>query len=133
MAEPLLTLDTLVERRTIKINGVAYPLKTVEEVPLLEYHRLAIKEGEIKELFGKKDLTLDELGTLASGIDDVCRSVLVAPDEVHRALHEAHKMQIIQVFTQLQRGEVKTPTAPEDPAKGEPTSPPTGASTSPAS
>jgi hypothetical protein len=70
---------------------------------------------------------MDEIGILATQIDELCRFLLDAPEEVHAKLHESHKLRIIQVFTGLQHGAV-APPAPEK-VEG---SPSTGESASPA-
>ena len=131
MAEPVLNLDTLVERRVVVIDGKHYELKNPDEVSLLDYHRIWYKGRELDAAFAKPNLTMDEIGALAKNIDELCRFLLDAPDAVHARLHESHKMKVIQVFTSLQHAAVTAP-APEPPAtpsSGETSSPESSGST----
>lgn len=135
MADALLNLDTLVERKIVKVDGKPYELRTPGELSLLEFHRIGKLGETLEPLFAQEDsLTLDQVGTLATALDELCRAVFIAPPEVHAALREGHKLQIVNVFIELQRG--AKVTAPEKTASAEsvvPAVPSTGESTSPAS
>ena len=138
MAEPLLNLDTLVERATVIINKKSYEMKKPGEVSLLDYHWVSKQSEKLEGIFAQTGpLTMEQVGSLASSIDELCRFILFAPDEVHKGLLEIHKLRIIQTFTDLLRGDVTTlagekPTAPE-PGTAAETPSSTGESTSPAS
>ncbi len=119
MAEPILTLETLVDRPQVKINGTSYGLKSPEEVSLLDYHRIWAQGRELDAAFSRPDLSMDEIGVLAKKIDELCRFLLDAPDDVHTRLTEVHKMRIVRTFIVLQLGPV-VPAEPEPKPEGPP-------------
>ena len=100
-AQPLLDLTTLVERPFIRIDGQRYDLVDARELSPLDFHRLMRKLGEIQAI---DPTTADEaeLTRLAKLWDELCRSILIAPDEIHARLKDHHRTAIIRAFTQLQ-------------------------------
>jgi hypothetical protein len=134
MAEPILNLDTLVERPTIAINGEPYEMRTPGELSLLDFHWVGKQSAALEPLFAQSEpLTLDQIGEIGENLGKLCQFILLAPEEVLKKLHVAHQLQVIQVFTGLLRGLRPTP-AEANPAQAPETAPPsTGESTSPAS
>lgn len=127
MAEPVLSLDTFVEHRVVRIDGKDYDLVNAGELSVLENHRLAKRAARAKELVEAEDEA--QVAELGAVLDWLCRLVLRAPDEVHQRLTETHRLAIVQTFTQLQR--VNVPAAA--PAAEESAPPPsTGENSSPA-
>jgi hypothetical protein len=111
---PVLSLDTLVERRTIRIRskknepngGTLYELLNAGELSILDYHRIARQGARVQEMMEQSaDLTDDQVEELRTLLDGMCKVVLRAPLEVHGRLTDQQKLQVITVFTQLQRGE----------------------------
>lgn len=109
--EPLLDLNTLVERPTIRVNGELYGLRDPDEVNLLEMERLK-RLGEKVDVLGKDNISEAEIEEALKALDIACRMVLDAPDDVHRKLRDSHRMQILKVFTDLHRVTAPAP-APE--------------------
>lgn len=121
----ILELSTLVDRDTVVINGEEFDLRAPAEFSILEFHRIGKRAASLSALQAKDGLTDDEIGELSSVLDELCRLVLVAPDEVHLKLREGHKQAILGAFTDAAaeaRGAVAAPVPQEttpDPPTGE--------------
>jgi hypothetical protein len=127
MAEPILDINTFVEHRTVRIDGVDYDLVNAGELSALDNHRLSKRAARAKELVEAEDEA--QVLELGEHLDWLCRLVLRAPDEIHKRLTETHRLAIVQSFTDLQRESVTAAPATEE-AAPPPTS--TGESLSPA-
>lgn len=98
---PLLDLTTLIERPFVQIDGQRYDLVDAGEMSPLDFHRLMRKLGEIQAI---DPMTTDEaeLTRIAKLWDDLCRQILLAPDEIHARLKDHHRTAILRAFTKLQ-------------------------------
>jgi hypothetical protein len=130
MARQILDLTTLYERDTIRIDGTPYELRSPAEFTILEYLRIGKRGQALQALQGKfGEITEDEVAQLSSALDEACRLVLIAPDEVHAKLRDHHRQAIIGAFTDAAAEARGAEAAPE--AQPAATSPSTGESTSP--
>ena len=104
----LLDLDTLVSRSTIKIDGEEYELRAGDEFSAVENHRLRRRGLRIGTLMDKnaalKEAEEKELSRL---LDELCREILLAPDEVHARLRDTHRFLIAKTFTRLQQDSLR--------------------------
>ena len=100
---PLLTLDTLVDRRTVVIDGTPYDLLNAGEMSILDYHRIGKMGAKVEEMMNADDLDEAQVVILKKTLDALCRALLVAPDEVHVKLSDNHRLAVVGVFTDLDR------------------------------
>jgi len=110
--EPILSLDTLVERRSVLIDGEPYELLNAGELALLDYHRIG-KQGErVEKMMAQpEDLDDDQVLELSRLLDSLCKVLLLAPDEVQTRLRDDQKLLVLGAFTNLQR-KTKAPAPP---------------------
>ncbi|KKM71008.1 hypothetical protein LCGC14_1435010 [marine sediment metagenome] len=126
--KPLLSLDTLVVRRTVVIDGGVYEVLSPSELSIIDHHRLARKGTRLEELLAKADASDAELEEIGKTLDELCRYVLKAPDDVHKKLTDTHRLLVTQAFTELLMETVRpagakvTEEGPKSPT-GESTSP----------
>lgn len=127
MAAPILNLDSLVDRQTVRIDAQEYELLTVDLLPPLDAHRLSRCANRIGVLMAQADLTEAEEAELDDLPKRMCRLLLVAPDEVQQRLTQRHRMAIVATFL--------TPPQPTRPLGSDalPAPPSTGVNGSPAS
>lgn len=126
---PVLDLDILTgaTRPVVRIDGTPYPLKDPDELSVLDFHRAVPRRAlELEELANPTDSEAQEYSAI---LDQGCRLVLEAPDEVHQRLKNRQREQVISVFTRLWLGGFRSKTRVEDPAAaaGAVTPPPIGA------
>lgn len=110
---PLLDLDTLIARPTIRIDGTDYEMKRGAEMSLVEYQRVVRFGAKLAKLHGvslqggqglvtaEGEIPEDDLIESSAAMDGLCRLVLMAPAEVHERLTDTHRAKIIQVFITL--------------------------------
>ena len=127
-SKPLLSLDTLVERRYVKIDGGDYELLSPKELGLIEYHRIGRQVGRVEDLVNKtEDLSEDDNRALHSTLDSLCRLILLAPDEVQKRLGDHHRIGLVFAFSGLLatavKGAVPGAEAVAAPSTGESRSP----------
>jgi len=103
MAEPILTLDLLVERRTIKIGPKEYELLSPAEMSILDYRKIGKQAARVMEFAGKDNPTDDEVAELLMILDQLVERLLFAPPEIREKISAPQKLQIMEAFTQLQR------------------------------
>jgi len=127
--EPILNLDTLVERRTVAIDGKPYDLVSASELSILDYHRIGNQGRNVEAIMAQQDdLSDDQVQAVRTLLDSMCKVLLLAPIEVHVRLTDNQRLQIVGAFTGLLRAEAVLP------AGGPSTTPqPIGESTSPVS
>lgn len=94
---PILDLETLIKRPTIKIDGKSFEIRTPDELSVLESAWFSKKGREIAEA-AKQD-NQDEVETLMAEV--VGRCVVDLPEDVLTKLSGAHKAAISELFTQL--------------------------------
>lgn len=98
--EPLLSLDTLIVRPTIEIDGQRYEIRSADELSVMDAHRFGIWGRRIEAL-AKSDDVADsaEYGVL---IGLAARAAIVdLPDEVFAKLAGSQMIAIVDVFTGL--------------------------------
>lgn len=96
--DPILDLNTLIERPKISIDGTPYEILSPEELSILDSQAFTFWGGEIERLSKEKDKG-EELSSL---IDTVARKVLVSvPAAVFAKLTGAQKFRVVEVFTVL--------------------------------
>ncbi len=100
---PVLSLATLVERRTIKIDDKLYDLKHPGELGLVDHQRIGTQASLLSGLQARgEEVSEGEAALLSGALDSCCRLILEAPDEIHARLNDFHRMGILNAFTQLQ-------------------------------
>ncbi|MDF1778733.1 MAG: hypothetical protein P1V13_22145 [Rhizobiaceae bacterium] len=100
--EPLLDLNTLIERPKIKIDGKTYEILSPDELSILDSQRFETWGRRIEALAKDEDKS-DELDTL---IDQVTGKILIGvPQDVWAKLSKGHKVRVIAVFTGLLLGD----------------------------
>lgn len=96
--EPLLDLNTLIERPKIAIDGKDYEILSPEELSILDSQGFTFWGGEIERLSQDKE----KASELEALIDTVARKVLVSvPASVFGKLSGSHKFRVVEVFTVL--------------------------------
>jgi hypothetical protein len=126
---PLLDLHTLIERPTVKIDGVEYELRTPGELTLEERARSGVISTVLRA--EPASPSPEEAAKLSQALDQMCRMVLLAPDAVHVRLRDEHRFSIAGAFIALSmmmrrpQPRASTPTTT--------TAPPIGANSSPVS
>lgn len=104
--DPLLDLNTLIERPTIAIDGKHYEILSPDELSILDSQRFETWGRRIEALAkedGKGDDKSDELNAL---IDTVTDKIMVGvPDGVRAKLSNGHKLRVLAVFTGLLLGD----------------------------
>lgn len=134
MAEPLLDLDTLTRRPTVRIDGQPYDLRTLDDFSLVEGHRHWRESERLSDLVHRvATLTADEESDAEQLIEAYCRRMVVAPPTVLDRLTPGQRVQIVATFALLPRTRRPTTGAPLGPVDTGGTRQSTGASTSPAS
>lgn len=114
--QPVLNLDSLIDRPVVIIGGAEYRLWTIDLLPPLDNYRvrrliargdaLAMKEdltpAEQDELAGSEVDVLTATGTVKQRrggvMDAIVRIVLDAPADVHEKLTDKHRSEIIRTF-----------------------------------
>lgn len=98
---------TTTKKKTIKINGKVYPVKSGDAISLeasVRVTRLQKRLGDLKSESDLADVPDDELSLLGETCRDLCDEVLEAPDEVKESLTDNQKLEIIKaVFIQPAR------------------------------
>lgn len=98
MGEPLLSIETLIDRPKVDIDGTKYELLHPDELSLVDNHRFSRWAQRFEEL-AKLDEPGDELDEVA---DRIARAALVdVPEEVLARLTGQHKAAVAEVFTAL--------------------------------
>lgn len=102
--QPLLSLDTLVERDHIKIDGKAYEMVNAGELSLLESHRLRKLGAEIQRIFDKANPSEAELTRLEKSTATTLQTVVPGiPKAVRDKLSHSQRWGIVMVFIMRSR------------------------------
>lgn len=130
---PLLDLNTFLERATVRLrseahpDGVDYELRNPGELTLLERVKVS-KQAPALASFGDENAVAE----LSKVLDEVCRIVLIAPDDMHARLTDHMRLAIVLAFIELspmnRRSARATMTAP--PAAASPRTTAAGANSS---
>jgi len=100
--QPILDLDTLVERPTIRVDGKLYEIRSHDELSVLDHHRLVQQGKRLDELMARPELDADsraEVGTLLYEISDFV--MVGVPAQVRAKLSDAQRASVAEVFTVL--------------------------------
>lgn len=106
---PVLSISTVVQRPTIRIDGTLYELRSRDEVPWLLYRGYANTFRRCSVLLTKGKLTEEEERELESQLPALIEAFVIAPKSVLRKLDTEARYQIATVFSLLL---LKTTTAP---------------------
>jgi hypothetical protein len=119
--KPILSLDTLVERAVVAIDGQAYELRNAGEFSLLEGVQLEKRGQRLKQLFaGDGEPSEEDVAALEADLEWVCRKVLLAPADILCRMTSNHRLAVVMAFIELLRGKtappagVETTTAPTE-------------------
>lgn len=106
MTECLLSLDTLIVRPTVEIDGQRYEILSPDELSVLDSRRFGLWAEKLEALqntSASSGRTEDEVGAeLDELVTTIARKVLVAvPADVFAKLTGQHKSAVVEVFTML--------------------------------
>lgn len=126
MAEPLLSLDTLVERDHVRIvsklhpDGKSYELLNPDELGLVEHTRIRHRYRRLADLNAKDEITEEDAEQLTRAATDLVTTICPDVEEdVLADLHDGKKVSILEAW--LRRHDLFGAGAAEGP-------PPTGGS-----
>ncbi len=138
---PLLNLDALMERPTVRIVETEYELRLPDELSILEHHRLLTLGRRVEALEALDDPTDAQEAEYDRTLRAICQQVLLAPAEVLAGLTTPQRAAIALTFSQLwllaslratrdliDAAKAQTPT-PESPTTGASSSPPSAGPT----
>jgi hypothetical protein len=104
--EPVLELDTLVQKRpTVRLktpedrDGQLYEMRVPEELGIEEDQQFRSELREFGQLMAGDKLTSAERKRLVMRLDQLCRKILVAPNEIHELLRDRQRQSVITSFT----------------------------------
>jgi hypothetical protein len=97
----LLDLDTTLDHPVVRVDGTAYPLRTPDATTVLAYKKTMRLCHQIGALETIEDPTEEQQREHENLLDQVCRRVLEAPDEIHAALSGLQREAIAQAFFRL--------------------------------
>lgn len=101
-AEPLLEIDTLVDRPKIVIDGYLYDILSPDELSVVDHQRFAAQGRRMEELMTRRSLTKAQERELTDIVDGLSQRVMVGvPEEVRAKLTSAHRLNVLEVFTTL--------------------------------
>lgn len=102
---PTPDITTIVERPTLRIDGVTYTLRHPDELPYLAYRNKAGVYTRVNALFSKAregdDLSDAEEQELEAILPGLVKSLLFAPDEVLAKLTTEQRVMVVGYFSQL--------------------------------
>lgn len=109
---PLLDLTTLLQRETIRIDGIVYDLRNSNELTIFDLARLQRTADRVQQLDGLAEPTADELAEYARLLDRAVRIILDAPEAVHAKLRTAQREAIVWTFIGLSQPSLGLTRAP---------------------
>ncbi len=104
---PILSLETLIKRPLIEIDGERYEILSPDELSVVDFQRLSYEGTRISGITGGgKKLTLKEEKELTTLIVSLSDRIMVdgpkgVPQEVRDKLSEAHRLVIAEGFMSL--------------------------------
>lgn len=98
---PLLDLTTTQVRPEVRIDAIAYEIRTSNDLSLGQYKALERLLPRVGVLLTIETLTQAEDTELSALLDTVCRMGLVAPDAIQDGLGHVNRVLIFKVFTEL--------------------------------
>ena len=130
--QPILDLDAFEAGPLVQFEGKQYAMRPPASLPIFTLHRferLRVKWFDLWATMDKQDLTPDEEKEFTGTLDQICRIILDAPDDVHARLGDVRRLEIAWTFYMLpyptRRGAgamiaVETTTAPQTGASSYP-------------
>lgn len=112
--KPLLDLDTMAERRIVRIDGKPYELRMSDELSLVEWKRFRKDGQRLDDLWTKErdtSLTEPEAEEVGHIVNRVTRMVLMAPSAVQDRLTPLQRLAVVETFTLLRLGLLQTTEA----------------------
>jgi hypothetical protein len=100
-AAPVLDLLTDTQRPTVRVDGTLYALRTSRDLTLEAYKTLEPIPGRLGALMVQPSLSDVDSAELSRLLDQTCRLVLMAPDDVQARLGEVNRSLIAKVFFEL--------------------------------
>lgn len=105
MTEPLLNIDTLIERPLVKIDGELHEIVSSQELPLMVLQRVAMLGRRLDTLMKTDDLDAAGEKLLDVTLDKIIDVIMApVPAYVRAKLTQAHKQSVVEVFTMLSLG-----------------------------
>jgi hypothetical protein len=101
LTTPDLDLGTLITRPVVRINGIAYEMRSQDEVSELEYRRierLGLQAEEIEKLEDPTDLHVERYEQL---LREIARRVLLVPPDVLKTLRVRQLVAVSVTFSKL--------------------------------
>lgn len=102
MARPVLSLDTLIVRSFVSIDGKPYEMRNAEELSILHFHSIGKHGKKVEALLSEAELSDEGVADLDVALRTLVRIILIAPDEILDALSDAQRVAITTTFTELQ-------------------------------
>ena len=102
MADPLLDINTIIERPAILVDGVRYEILSPDEAGLVDYHRFVAWGKTIDRLIGATDLDDGQINELMDAVYKLTDRIMVGvPPEVRERMTDEHRVSVAEVFTRL--------------------------------
>ena len=98
---PVLSLSTVDEGLPIKIDGKTYLLKHPDSLPIGVLRRFEVTAPRIADLLNIAKQTPAQKAELSSLLAEFVAAAVEAPPKVLAKLHDWHRVQVMNVFTQL--------------------------------
>lgn len=99
-AEPLLELDSLIERPKIKIDGELYEIAAPEELSVIDTQRVASLGRRLDNLLKQEGAAQAKI--LQDTLGDIIAIVMSpVPADVRARLSDGQKMSVVEVFSML--------------------------------
>lgn len=100
--EPLLDIETLIERPKIRIDGELYEILSPDEISAVDAQRFGAEGRRIDALSGKDSLSDKERKDLTKMLRDISDRVMVGvPEEIREKLSDQHRLQVAEAFILL--------------------------------
>lgn len=109
---PLLDLTTLIQRETIRVDGVVYDLRNSSELTIFDLARLQRTADRVHQLDQIAEPTVDERDEYARLVEKAVRVILDAPEAVHTKLSTAQREAILWTFIGLSQPSLGLTRAP---------------------
>lgn len=106
--EPVLSLSTVVDRHTIKIDGKSYELRNPDELTWLAYRQKANDFREVGKLLQVKRRTKAQEAALDRLLPPLVEKLVIAPKPVLAKLRPEHQFAIVTVFSTLLVADLRT-------------------------
>ena len=103
MAEPLLKIETLIERPVIEIDGTRYEILSPDELSIVDSMRFEQWGRRLSEVKAA-DLKIEDVGEISDILRKLTDWIMVGvPEDVRGKITEAQRLLVADVFTRLFR------------------------------